>query len=67
MIKQDPASWLAGYRSGYLGEPSTTRRPPGAPDSLAWTSGRIEGTADREAGKPSQADPPAPDWPVPGG
>ncbi len=55
MIKQDPASWLAGYRSAYAGEPSNTRRPASAPDSLAWTSGRIEGAADRAAGKPEQS------------
>lgn len=62
-IRLDPESWTAGYRSGY-----TSRQPASVPhglDGLSWSSGRIEGQADRESGRPSQVDPPAEPGPVP--
>lgn len=62
-VRIDAASWEAGYRSGYA-----SSRPAGVPrglDPLSWSSGRIEGQGDREAGRPSQLDPPADD-PAPG-
>lgn len=58
-VRIDPESWQAGYRSAYeRAGPASV--PPGT-DPLSWSSGRIEGAADREAGRPSQLDPPADD------
>jgi ribosome modulation factor len=47
-LRQDPASWSAGYAAGLAGKPSDP--PPGTRDSLAWISGYIEGQAKREQG-----------------
>ena len=60
LVRQDGDSWVEGYRDGYSGAPSTPA--PVGLDRLAWASGRIEGAADRAAGKPSAhaEEPPAP-------
>jgi hypothetical protein len=59
-VRQDPASWRDGYRSGYAEEPSGPP-PAGVVDPMAWSSGRVEGAAHRLAGRPSEVDPdPAP-------
>jgi hypothetical protein len=64
-VRIDPASWAAGYASAYE-RSGTPRMPPGL-DGLSWSSGRIEGEADRLAGRPSQLDPPtAEGGPAPG-
>ena len=39
----DPASWLAGCNTGLSGGPPVC--PPEVPDSLAYYSGYIEGSA----------------------
>jgi hypothetical protein len=63
-VRQDVESWAAGYASAYE-RAGPIRMPPGL-DGLAWSSGRIEGEADRLAGRPSQLDPPADSPPAPG-
>lgn len=44
-IRQDPASWHAGYNAGMSGGSAIC--PPEVPDRLAYTSGYIEGDAAR--------------------
>lgn len=48
-VPQDARSWEAGYKAGHSGKPTNT--PPPGVDALAWSSGVIEGHADRKAGK----------------
>jgi len=48
-VRLDPKAWEAGYKAGHSGQESTT--PPEGIDGLAWTSGVIEGQADRKAGR----------------
>ena len=48
-VRQDAKSWQAGYKAGHSGKP--TDAPPPGVDGLAWSSGVIEGQADRQAGK----------------
>ena len=58
-VTLDAESWAAGYKAGHAGD------SPGAPssvvDGLAWSSGFIEGQADRASGKvrPTVRKPPA--------
>lgn len=49
VVSQDATTWEAGYKNGHAGKPTDTA-PPGV-DALAWSSGVIEGKADRQAGK----------------
>ena len=55
----DAESWTAGYKAGHAGDPSVA--PHSVVDSLAWSSGFIEGQADRQTGKvrPTVRKPPA--------
>jgi hypothetical protein len=46
---QDPKSWVAGYRAGHTGK--IPDAPPPGTDALSWSSGVIEGRADKEAGR----------------
>jgi|SRR5450631_51938 len=48
-VIQDAASWEAGYKAGHSGQPSD--EPPPGVDPLSWSSGIIEGKADREVGR----------------
>jgi len=48
VVTQDPEAWTAGYKAGHSGQQTT---PPPGIDALAWSSGVIEGQADRKAGK----------------
>ena len=48
-VPQDPKSWAAGYKAGHSGKLPTA--PPPGVDALAWSSGVIEGQADRQAGR----------------
>jgi hypothetical protein len=45
ILRQDPASWEAGYRAGLAGKSGMA--PPGC-DGLAYASRLIEGLADRD-------------------
>ncbi len=63
-VRIDPASWAAGYRAAFAG-PGPAPIPAGL-DPLSGSSGRIEGEADRLAGRPSQVDPEVDPGPVPG-
>jgi len=47
-ITQDAKSWEAGYKNGHGG---TLDETPKGVDGLAYTSGLIEGQADRAAGR----------------
>jgi len=58
-VTQDPASWKAGYASGFAGELAALPQAS-VTDKLAWTSGRIEGLADLEFGRPSRLNVTAP-------
>lgn len=53
-VRIDAEAWAAGYRSAYE-RAGPARLPPGL-DGLSWSSGRIEGEADRLAGRASQVD-----------
>jgi len=44
-LSQDPAEWARGYRDGFSDCP-----PPEGRSGLAYSSGRVEGEADRLAG-----------------
>jgi hypothetical protein len=48
-VPQDAKSWEAGYKAGHTGKQTVT--PPPGVDAFAWSSGVIEGQADRKAGK----------------
>ena len=48
-VTQDAASWEAGYKAGHSAQPSDA--PPPGDDPLSWSSGIIEGKADREVGR----------------
>lgn len=48
-VTQDAKSWEAGYKAGHSGKQADT--PPPGVDALAWSSGVIEGQADRRSGK----------------
>ncbi|MCC6709710.1 MAG: hypothetical protein IT492_19325 [Gammaproteobacteria bacterium] len=50
-VTLDKKSWDAGYQAGHAGDCSIVA--PGC-DGLAWSSGFIEGQADRQAGKSSR-------------
>ena len=48
ILRQDPSSWLQGYRAGRLGV-STAPFPASTVDNWSWISGYIEGKAARLA------------------
>lgn len=45
-VRQDAASWQAGYNAGTSG--GTSDCPPEVPDRLAYASGFVEGEAARD-------------------
>lgn len=54
MVRQDPKAWEAGYNAGFDGK---TRRVPAGVDGLSFSSGLIEGEADRKQGRRRNLEP----------